>query len=276
MRPKSIKLKLDFERNSTSPERVFDAMSDLIQSTQSLHSCVLSSIVSDFETQLLLSDVETGSIISWLTPKITSKEESLPQEKVAKITHLLNISTQRIIQFIEGKETISSSSEIDELEEGLRNDSVDLEEFPNVFSLDRHRLMKGLSSIGKATEKLHEDDTVYIELHNGTFPINKNFNFSDNEVKKLLLEKTEEVSGEKTFIIKKADFLGNSMWDFILGGKTIQAKMRDQNWIDKFHHRKEVVYPGDALRCKYKLLVSYDRQGKVIEKNMKYWRYYIK
>lgn len=265
MNSEIIKLKLNFEKNSTKPERVFDAMSELIQSIQALHSCILSSVISDCKTELLLSDVKEGSIISWLTPKINTKDTSIPEEKFKKINNLLNKATQKIIQFIEGKETISSPAEIDELEENIRTDTIGLEEFPNIFSLDRHRLMKGLSSIGKATEELHENDTAHIELKNGTFPINKNFNFSENEAKKLLSEKTDIFHGQKTFIIKKADFLGSSMWDFILDSKTISAKMRDQNWIDKFHHRKEIVYPGDGLRCKYKVFISYDRHGKIIE-----------
>lgn len=265
MSSESIKLKLNFEKNSTEPQRIFDAMSDLIQSIQSLHTCVLSSVISDYETELLLSDVNEGSIISWLTPRINTNGKTLSKEKEQKISNLLNISTQKIISFIEGRDTISSSSEIDKLEEEIKTVAVDFEEFPNIFSLDRQRLMKGLSSIGKATEELHEKDTVYIELQNISRPINKNFSFSENEAKSLLAEKTDIFSGTGTFTIKKADFLGNSMWDFILDGKTVSAKMRDQYWIDKFHHRKEAVYPGDGLRCKYTVAIFYDKHGHLID-----------
>lgn len=265
MNSDSIKLKLDFEKNSTEPQRVFDAMSDLIQSIQSLHSCILSSVISDYQTELLLSDVNEGSIISWLTPKINTNGAEISDDKKRRISNLLNASTQKIITFIEGKETVSSSSEIDDLEDKLKVSISDIEEFPNVFSLDRQRLLKGLSSIGKATDELHDEDSAYIEIGGNLLKVNKKFSFSENEAKDLLSEKIDIYSATSTFIIKKADFLGKSMWDFIHDGKTISAKMRDQSWVDKFHRRTETVYPGDGLRCRYEVAISYDRRGKVID-----------
>lgn len=265
MNSNSIKLRLDFEKNSTDPQRVFDSMSDLIQSVQTLHSCILNSVISEYETELLLSDVKEGSIISWLTPKIDAKDEILSEDKKKKINTLLNVSTQKIIKFIQGKDTISSSAEVDELEEQLRQDAIDLEEFPNVFSLDRQRLMNGLSSMGTATKHLHKNDSAYLELRNGPILINKNFSFSDNEIKALLSERIDKLSDTGTFVIKRADFLGNSMWDFIFEGKTISAKILDKEWINEFHHRKKSLYPGDGLRCRYTSYTSYDKQNAVVE-----------
>lgn len=260
-----IQIKLDFEKDSTDPQRIFDAMSDLIQSVQSLHSCVLSSVVSECRTELLLSDVTQGSLISWLTPEIKRDSSSIDVGKENKIAHFLNITTQIIIEFLEGKETISESAELDQLEDRIKKEATDLEEFPNVFSLDRQRLVKGLSSIGRATEELHSNDQAYIGLPTGNFPVNKNFNFSENEAKQLLSERVDHFSGEGTLIIKKADFLGNSMWDFILAGKKVPVKIRDKTWLDKFRHREEMVFPGDGLRCKYKVTTSYDKLGRIIE-----------
>lgn len=260
-----IQIKLDFEKNSTDPQRIFDAMSDLIQSVQSLHSCLLSSIISECRTELLLSDVTEGSLVSWLSPKIKKDNSSIDSDKEKRIANFLNSSTQIIIEFLEGKDTISEPAELDELEDKIKVEATDLEEFPNVFSLDRHRLVKGLSSIGKATEELHGNDQAYVGLPAGSFPINKNFNFSENEAKQLLSERLESFECESTLIIKKADFLGNSMWDFILSKKKISAKILDKDWLDKFRHREETVFPGDGLRCKYKVTTSYDRLGHIIE-----------
>lgn len=259
-----IGIKIVFDKNSTQPQRVFDAMSDLIQSVQSLHSCFLHSILSEYETELLLSDIKEGSLVSWLSPNI--KDKNIELDKKNTISIFLDKCTQIVIEFLQGKETITNDSEIDNLENEIEQEAIKLEEFPNVFSLDKHRLLKGLSSIGKATNELHDEDTAYIELNSGSYSINKEFNFSDTEVKNLLSVKREENIFDVILIIKKADFLGNSMWDFVMPNKAvIPAKMLDHDWINKFRHRDVTILPGDRLKCKVKSIISYDKRGNVIE-----------
>lgn len=262
-----IKIKLDFEKGSTEPERVFDAMSDLIQSVQSLHSCFLNSIITDYKTELLLTDIREGSLESWLSPSVKKGNTNIGKSTNSKLTNFLNISTQKVIEFLEGKETITDISEIDELEEEIKNEAEGLEKFPNRFTLDRQKLVNGLSSIGSATEELHEQDQAFILLPTGTFPINKGFSFSENEAKQLLSEKVDISYDVRLLIIKKADFLGTSMWDFILNKRTVSMKMSDKEWLNKFHHREKdaTVHPGDGLRCKYKITISYDRRGVALE-----------
>lgn len=264
----AIGIKIDFDKNSTEPQRVFDAMSDLIQSIQSLHSCFLSSISVQCEVQLLLSDIKEGSLISWLSPDIKNKNIEIDANKKSKISTFLDKSTQKVIEFLEDKETISNISELDDLEEKIKKeaDNLSLDEFLNDFSLDKQKLLKGISSIGKATNELHKEDSAYVELNSGSYLINSSFNLSDIETKQLLSIRTEDKTFETTLVIKKAVFLGDSMWDFIIpSGGVKQAKMLDYEWIDKFHHRSETILPGDSLKCNVKLTISYDKGGGVVD-----------
>jgi len=49
--------------------------------------------------------------------------------------------------------------------------------------------------------------------------------------------------------VKKPDYLGNSKWEFRhTDAGTIEAKMLDADWLERFRAGEVLLYPGDALR----------------------------
>lgn len=65
--------------------------------------------------------------------------------------------------------------------------------------------------------------------------------------------------------IKIADFLGHSRWKFKLeNGKTIDAKILDEVWLNKFHEKKEILGPGDSIEIKGTVKDYYDETGNMI------------
>jgi hypothetical protein len=45
------------------------------------------------------------------------------------------------------------------------------------------------------------------------------------------------------------DYFGNSMWEFRLGERIIEAKMLVEEWLQRFRRQEIPLQPGDALRA---------------------------
>ncbi|WP_229651353.1 hypothetical protein, partial [Vibrio parahaemolyticus] len=98
-----------------------------------------------------------------------------------------------------------------------------------------------------------------------TKKINKKFHLTKEDVEAILIEKVEKNTTTETLVIKKADFIGKSMWDFLRKKSTISARIAHQEWLDKFHSRQEVVAPGDGLLCDLVTTAYFDKSDNLID-----------
>lgn len=89
---------------------------------------------------------------------------------------------------------------------------------------------------------------------------------------KLSPESIEELSVQEVLVqenvlimkVKKADFLGDSMWEFRFGDRNIVVKISDKEWLEKFQTNRIVVQPGDAIRGLVKISHKYDTEHNLI------------
>ncbi|TON64676.1 hypothetical protein, partial [Vibrio parahaemolyticus] len=95
-RESDLCIKIDFEKNSRNPQRVFNSMSHLISSVEEFHSCLLNSVSAETKSSFLLSDINEGSIKSWLCPEI---EGDVTEEQKGRLTKFLNYCTDLVISF---------------------------------------------------------------------------------------------------------------------------------------------------------------------------------
>ncbi|PSL16852.1 hypothetical protein CLV44_101252 [Marinobacterium halophilum] len=257
-------IKIDFERNSQNPQRVFNSMSHIISSVEEFHSCLLNSVSAETKSKFILSDINEGSIKSWLCPEI---EGDVTEEKKRRLTSFLTYCTDLVISFISDKDTIESLEVFAQLEDDIATaaEEFDVEEFPNVFSLDRYRLLKGYTELSQSTSDLNSVDEVYLYSQGTTKKINKNFHLTKEAVEAILIEKVVNNTKTETLVIKKADFIGKSMWDFLRKKSTISARITHQEWLDKFHSRTEIVAPGDGLLCDLVTKAYFDRSNNLID-----------
>ena len=64
--------------------------------------------------------------------------------------------------------------------------------------------------------------------------------------------------------IKKPDYLGDSKWQFKHGKKTMEMKILDDAWLNRFRMKQVTIAPGDSLRAIVKSEVKYDFSNDVI------------
>lgn len=54
------------------------------------------------------------------------------------------------------------------------------------------------------------------------------------------------------------------MWEFQLGGRVIEAKMQDEDWLERFRRQEFTLHPGDALRAIVRTEVARGFQGEAV------------
>lgn len=257
-------VKIDFEYDSENPQRVFESMGHLISSIELFHACLLSAVSAETKSKFLLAGIKEGSIESWMSSVVVGDK---PAETKRRLIDYLNKCTCMVLDFISHRDTINSVDELEGLEKNISEaaGSMEIEDFPNVFSLDKYRLLKGYSEMGKATKPLNDVDEAYFKTGLSNKKINKDFFLSDEDLQALIVSRVERVSSKETLIIKKPDLLGRSMWDFIRNKAAISAKLRDEDWLNKFHQRLEIIAPGDGLYCDLITFVYYDKKDMVVD-----------
>ncbi|MCV5927756.1 hypothetical protein OFO11_38240, partial [Escherichia coli] len=77
----------------------------------------------------------------------------MTEEQKGRLTKFLNYCTDLVISFIAERDTIESLEVLADLEDEIATAAVEfeVEEFPNVFSLDRYRLLKGYTELSQST-----------------------------------------------------------------------------------------------------------------------------
>ncbi len=65
-------------------------------------------------------------------------------------------------------------------------------------------------------------------------------------------------------LVRKPDYLGDTLWEFRHGRQTIEAHMLDEHWMECFRDGREVITPGSALECIVGYQYGYDEKGDLV------------
>ena len=261
-------LRIDFKKGTENPERIFFAMSELIQAFREIDRSLSASISTEIDTKLILEDIEAGSIIA----KVKSVLESVDNDALGNLEwkpivgKYLVQGKCKLIEFLETKEKIENKKQIEE----LRNDLVKLASETKVLQLPVYqpipedRLLKNLQKLGEATTPLLADDSVSFSGDGEEITLNKTFKIPQETIEEILTDRILTGTHEMILKIKKPDYLGQSMWEFKHEGRLVPAKILHVEWLAKFHNQKVKGGPGDSIRAIVKTSVNYDRHGEVI------------
>lgn len=254
-------IEIDFDKNSENPSRVFQTMSDLIKSFQILDRDLIRGIDSRLEPVIMLEDVESGSIRSYLLNKIKGvPDEAIKDGDWKKILgHFLVKSKYIIIKHLEGKTQITDAKFIEGIQMELMNEAEksDIKQFPYYSPIRLPKLVSNIDNINKSIQNLSGNDKAIIKSEFGNATFNLELDFTASNIEDLITK--ERIESETIMIlkVKKPDYLGNSMWDFKLGSKLIQAKILHSDWLRRFQEREIDIRPGDSIRCNVKTTAKY-------------------
>lgn len=261
-------VQIDFEKGTENPERVFQAMSDLIHTFRHIDQDLSYSISSTINSKLILQDIETGSIRARLRSILESIDDDGLKELDWKklVGSYLVRGKYKIIKFLEDKEKIDNRQQIEELRESLVHlaEESDIKRLPFYTPISEARLIKNVQSLGNSLLPLLQKDVVKFSGNGEIVVINKDFIVSPDAIEEILTERVLTGQYEVFLKVKKPDYLGQSMWEFKYEGKLIQAKIHDVNWLERFQKKAVLLGPGDSIRAFVEVRVSYDKYGEVI------------
>lgn len=264
-----FEIKLEFNKDTEEPSRLFRSFADLIDSIKELDTTLAKTINSSVSSKIYLDDIEKGSLIGKLWNHLVINDDNkLDDNKIGEetINEFIEESRSKSIEFIE-----SGKSEVSDLKELANNidllaEQKGIKETFNYAEPNILDLAKNLNDINDAVSKLTDDEKFIIkdskntteEISKGTEKINL------EDVENALT--TEEIKSENIvfYKIKRPDFLGDSQWDFKHGNKSLKVKILHEEWLEDFKQGKVIVLPGDSLKVKIKQCFKYNKNGYLI------------
>lgn len=263
-------IEIDYKKDSENPSRVFRAMTELIETFQFLDRMLIKSIDVKIEPIMLLEDIETGSVKTWLNTVL----KRIPDDAVYHMDwkpivgqYLLKAKTL-IVTWTEGKTTITNVTEIKPLREQitLLAKETNVRMMPDYQEISNRELLMGIQRISENTQHLAKgDEACYTTKLGGEAKFNLDLYITPESVNELLASETIQSENEMILKVKKPDFLGESKWDCRHGNRVIPITIADDDWLKQFQERTVTIQPGDSIRAKVQIIDSYDENRDLIE-----------
>ena len=272
-RKHSLCLKIDFEKHSKQPERVFKTMARLIESVEEMQEKLSFSLSTSIKRDLLLEEIETGSLLTWLIPETeypdSDSEIKIRPDNNNRIKKYLTKGVEKVVDFSSSREKIDTIEEVTALQEELHALAIesDIKSIPAYSKIPEKELMEILLKNSDASKLLSSNDDLFFILDGIPKKYNKNFSISKESIENILTKKTVEKDEVLELGIKKPDYIGNSMWEFIYEKKIIEARILHEEWLKEFRDRNVVLKPGDSLEALVKITTFYNHKAEEIKKS---------
>ncbi len=265
---------IDFERGSESPSRVFRAMTGLIESFEQIDNVLVEAVDVSIRPVLLLEDIESGSLRAWLRSAL----ERVPDDVIGKLDWKKAVGTYLVkgkyvlLNWAAQRAQVTNRDEVVALQRELHGlaEQTGMNAIPAYAPPEPRRLLTQMQSVSEALSHLRPHDKARLETPYGEAPFNAEFTVPQATLEEILTKETLEGSHVMILKVKRPDYLGESQWELRHGTRTLPAKVRDVEWLNRFQNRQISLRPGDALRAEVTVEVRYGHDGEVVAE-----RYYV-
>ena len=262
-------IEINFEKGSKDPARVFRTMQEMIDTFHEFDRSLVSAIDSNIEPILILEDIQSGSIKSWLSSILEAVDDDALKNidwKPAVGKYLVK-AKYIAVDFLNGRTHISNTSEVIQLENKIHElaKETDVKWLPIYEKIPPRRLLHSVERISSSLSHLQETDAAsYIISENEKVNFNLEFKLIPESIDDLVTK--DKIVSNATMIlkVKKPDYLGDSKWDFRHGGRSFPAKIIHGEWLESFQNREVSIRPGDSIRAKVEIVNKYDFDGELI------------
>lgn len=267
-------IKVDFQKDQGDPTRVFRFLTDVIEALKETDKALIRSINGRVEPSILLEDVDGGSIRVWLRQAVDSLDDEGLKKGEYKIIigKYLVKAKYLIVDFLKDKTELKGLEEVEELERDLLllAKETDVTSMPFYQPVSRPKLLRGIEKINSSLRVLDSEDEAVFNSGNDEIEFNLSLNIAPQTILQLVTAETRTFPALEVLLkVKKADFLGESQWDFRHGTDSYTAKFVDEGiqWLEEYQSGRVVVLPGYALRVMLVSEVQYDTNQEVIAKH---------
>jgi hypothetical protein len=263
-------IEIDFAPSSPDPARVFRSMTQLIDAFQRFDRELVQTIDIHIEPVMLLEDIETGSIKSWLRAVLSATDDTgLHELNWKKIVGGYLVRAKYLtIDWLNKKTEISGTTDLDELQGEILDlaEATGVKRIPAYQAPSKFLLVRSIIDITGSLGQLQENDHVVFETQHGErVEFNLTIRVVPETLKALLVEESLSHTEEMILKVKKPDFLGDSRWEFV-HEHIVEARMMDYEWLERFRNGEITLLPGSALRASVQVDVSYSVEREVVSR----------
>lgn len=224
------------------------------------------SIDSSIETVLVLEDIESGSIKTWLRNILVATEDDALKTMDWKplVGRYLVRAKYAVIRWIDDD---SAPRNLPRLRRELQQiaQETDVRHLPDYTPPSPGALIEAVRGFQGVKDSLVPGDKARLLSDDGSIPFDLTVKLNIEDIEALAVARSIEVPpAEMILPVKKPDYLGNSQWELRHGKRNIPARIEDADWLKRFQSRQEDVRPGDALRCEVKIENNYGFDNELV------------
>ena len=251
-----FELVLEFEGNK-NPSEAFNQLAKFYEKLIILDKHIAYNILIESKVEYDLVDIEFGSIKTKIKQVFTNIPDDVLKDVLnpsAWLGHILIYIKHRVLKSIETRE-ITSKSDLDKITKEI---NINIKKLAPknlmILEVNNYYVLNTINEITLQTNKLKKDESFLFKSKNGKAKIdNKSF----VDMPKILKEMGNETIQQErveTLKIKTMDLLSdNTYWKLIRENKTIDVKILDSDWLEKYHNRQFVIQPNDYLKLQLKI-----------------------
>jgi hypothetical protein len=244
-------IELNYEPGTPDPGRIFRSMAGLIDAFSRIDRHLARSVATSVEPQVILERIEAGSIRSVLRTLLVQIDDDALRNLDWKplIGQYLVKAKHTLLRKLQGHPRITSREDVIDLQRqllALAPANIDMLPPAPISTED---LLWDIEALSGAVAELSEGDSAAFISADDETRIETRLRITAQEIESLLTKETVCTTSEHILLVKKPDYLGHSMWEFRLGDRSIEAKMLDQAWLERFQRQEIALRPGDALRA---------------------------
>lgn len=273
-----FELKIDFERGSGNPTRVFRSMTSLIEATSDFDSDLISSIGARVKTDLILEDIQTGSLRSQLSSALKEIDgEALRSGDWKRVLGTyLDKGRLTLIEKLDEKPKIESKEQLVLVQRELHKLALktDAAFVPHYEPIALDRLLKDIQTFRMGMAYLGEKDAAFVILEGTKEQISKDIEINPDLRDEIMIKESISNTSDAILKVKKPDYIGRSMWQFRFSDHVIEAKIEDEKWLSDFQSRRQEVQPGDSLKVSLETTLDYGFSGDVVDSHYKVKKVY--
>ena len=261
---------IDFQRSSPDPARVFRSMTQLIDTFQKFDRELVHTIDVNIQPVMLLEDVESGSVKSWLSAWLEATDDTGLKELNWKkiVGGYLVKAKYLLIDFLNRETDIVVREDLENLQRQIQAAAEDtgVKRIPAYKPPSKALLVRSITDISYALDPLQRGDRAAFETRSGDrVEFSLTVKVAPESLNDLLVQEAVSNNEELILFVKKPDFLGDSQWEF-KHESTLEAKVLDLDWLARFRRNEISLQPGSAIRALVRVEVAYGYDHEVVHR----------
>lgn len=262
-----------FDADKTNPEKFFANVQNFFSGLSTLQNEVVSKCEPSYKVEYAIREISAASLLTKFIRTIIKPDEDEGELPLADDTGnideycdkvqdtLLNKFMQKKDDTIENVDMLEISKTILDIANKTGVAKKNNFKQPNIITI-----LDSVKTLQKVANGMGQDFSYIYNRNNKKIEVPRFY--VDVDVERLVdetLPKEIKTDFSKKLKIKQVDFLGNAKWQFKYDDvRTIEARILDEDWIEKFHSGNMKIGSGDFLKVDGYIKDKCDDFGNII------------